>query len=271
MAYCGGDASALLDDSAIRDKILNTYRSTGFGGLSLDEMLEKLRLPEGITVERVKHIIGALLAQGELEYVDFRCYRVYRRFADAFAECSDLDERDRSILRKRLDGITLETIGGEEKLTRERIRQLIDAAAKKVAQWYGRQTGLQYFDEDYYRYLYRTYSFEKKDAVTWLGIPDEVFRYLDMMDVRHGSRPLDEALSDRKIDAGLRLKIKNYLNKDRLFIDGVWVEKKRADLEELVIRKLCQEDTTFEEYIKLYNEFLSQHDIPYDKKIYYTP
>ena len=125
-AYCGGDESVLLDDGTIREKILQLYREMGFGGLSLSEMTEKLQLPNGIAVERIKHVIGSLLAEHELEYVDFRCYRLYKRFADALEECPSLDERTKRILRKRLNDVTMENIGQDEGgLTRERIRQLI--------------------------------------------------------------------------------------------------------------------------------------------------
>ena len=81
------------------------------------------------------------------------------------------------------------------------------------------------------------------------------------MDVRHGSKPIDEAVGDPKIDAGLRLKIKNYLNKDRAFIDGIWVDRKRSALEEVVVRTYCHKPISFDDFERLYNDFLRQHEI----------
>ena len=77
IAVCTGDESALLNDEAIRDLILKQYQEIGFSGLSRNEMKERLRLPDSITDVRLKKIIGGLLASGDLEYVDFRCYRIY--------------------------------------------------------------------------------------------------------------------------------------------------------------------------------------------------
>lgn len=271
LAWCAGDESALLDDESIRSMILDLYAKIGFGGLSLNEMLERLGLPDSITVERIKRIIGGLLAENALEYVDYRCYRVYPRFSDALRACAEIDDRTRRILQKRLNGDTLEVIGAaEDKLSRERVRQIVQKGFRNICDWNERQTSLRYFDEDYYRYLFSNYRFERDDAVAWFGIPAAVFSYLDMQDIKNGSRPLADALSDHEIDAGLRLKIKNYLNRNRLWIDGVWVEKKRADLEEVVARKYCQDEVSFDEFKDLYNEFLRQHEIPDDGKLYYT-
>lgn len=272
IAYCSGDKSVLLDDETIRDRILDIYSMIGFGGLSLSEMTKQLNLPDSVPLERIKHIIGSLLAAKELEYVDYRCYRVYPRFSDVVRVCTKIDDRSRRILQRRLDDETLENIRlNEGNLSRERVRQIIKKGVREVKNWYVQKTKLTLFDEDYYHHLYSTYSFDQDSASSWLGIPGSVFCYLDMQGVTRGERPINEALSDPEIDAGLRLKIKNYVNRDRLFINGVWVKKKRADLEEVVARQFCQFPVSYEEYAELYNDYLRKLEIPYDDKLYYTP
>lgn len=271
MAVCSGDESALIDDAAIRDMILKTYQPLGFNGLSLDEMIQRLHLPESVGRERLKKNIGSLLASNELEYVDFRCYRVYDSFAAYLATCDAINDRSRDIIRKRLEGITLEGIAADYDLTRERVRQIIKRDVQKVRDWYTKKTGKTWFDEDYFRYFYETYDFEKKDGIEWFGMSADICGYLDMMDVKRGRKSLQSALEDRhNLDAGLRLKIKNYLNRNKLFVDGIWVEKRRADLEELVVRKFCTEDVSFSDFAQLYNDFLRREDIAYDEDIYYT-
>ena len=77
------------------------------------------------------------------------------------------------------------------------------------------KTGMTVFDEDYYRYFYATYDFDKTDAIKWLGVTLDVFNYLDMMDVKRGKTDLKIALEDyHNLDVGLRLKIKNYFSVD---------------------------------------------------------
>ncbi|MBR3242776.1 MAG: hypothetical protein IKF90_08780, partial [Parasporobacterium sp.] len=220
VAFCNGDDSVLLDDSAIRDLILKQYLEIGFDGLSLAEMKDRLQLPDAVSEERLKKNIGQLLADNELEYVDFRCYRVYGKFADCLEECDNIADRSREFIRKRLQGKTLEEIAQEYELTRERVRQVVKKDSQKVYNWYRLKTGNAWFDEDYYRYFYETYAFEKKDAIQWFGMTTEICNYLDMMDVKRGEMDLQSALEDTScLDAGLRLKIKNYLNRNKIYVD----------------------------------------------------
>ena len=271
LAVCIGDETALLDDTAIRERILQQYQEIGFGGLSLREMTDRLQLPESVTEDRLKKVIGSLLAENELEYVDFRCYRVYGRFSDFLERCDSISERSRELIRRRLEGGTLERIAQECGLTRERVRQIIRRDVRKIYDWYGMKTGKVWFDEDYFRYFYETYAFEKKDAAEWFGLTPAICSYLDMMDVKRGSKDLQAAPEDQQgLEAGLRLKVKNYLNRNKLYVDGRWVEKRRADLEEVAVRKFCTEDVSFEEFIRLYNEFLEREEVAYDEELYYT-
>lgn len=271
LAMCHGDTSALWDDTAIRDKILAAYTDIGFDGLSLNELVELVGLPEEIPLERLKKLIGGLIAAGELEYVDYRCYRIYGKFVDYLETCSSLSERSRDMIRKRLQGNTLERIAQEYDLTRERVRQILKRDVKKVQDNYMEATGMKWFDEDYYRHFYETYSVEKGDGTRWLGISTCIYNYLDMMDVKSGKTDIHTALEDHTLDAGLRLKIKSYLNRSKIYLDDRWIEKKRADLEEYVVQKFCKEDTSFDQFIQIYNNFLSEEEIPYDEDIYYTP
>ena len=270
IAVIKGDTSALWDDNAIKKMILDQYSEVGFNGLSLQDIEERLQLLCRITAEHLKRIIGQLIADNELEYVDYRCYRVYGKFED-YLMLSDIEERSREFIKRRLRGDTLEAIAQEYGLTRERVRQIVKKDIGKVRNEYTAKTGMVYFDEDYFRYLYETYSFEKKDGTEWLGIPSYVWNYLDMNDIKRGRKDLHTALEDHcGLDAGMRLKIKNYLNRNKLFVDGMWVEKKRADLEQVAVRKFCQDDVSFDEFCGFYNSFLEQEEIPYDDSIYYT-
>ena len=208
-AFISGDESALWDDEEIKKMILNLYSELGFNGLTLNEILESLELPEQVTEERVKHIIGMLIADKQLEYVDYHCYRVYDRFEDAL-EKSAIDARSKELIKRRLRGDTLEAIGKDCNLTRERVRQIVKFGISKLRKQYVSDTGMKFFDEDYYRHLYENYQFDKKDGAKWLGIPTYVWNYLELINVKQGKENLQSALDDHDgLDLGLRLKIKN--------------------------------------------------------------
>lgn len=270
IAFVSGDESALWDDEEIKKMILNLYSELGFSGLTFNEILEELELPEQVTQERVKHIIGMLIADKQLEYVDYHCYRVYDRFEDAL-EKFDINARSIELIRRRLRGDTLDAIGKDYNLTRERVRQIVKIDINKLRKQYVSDTGMKFFDEDYYKHLYENYQFDKKDGTEWLGIPLYVWNYLELMNVKQGKENLQSALDDHDgLDLGLRLKIKNYLNRNKLFVDGMWVDKNRSALEEVVARKFCQNDVSYKEFCDIYNQFLQDEEIPYDEKIYYT-
>ena len=188
LAVIDGNESELWSDEAIQKKILDIFHDIGFQGLSFRDMTERLDLPERIPEEDLKKNIGSLLAAGKLEYVDYRCYRVYGRFGDCLKSCTSINERNRDFLEKRLQGRTLQEIANEYNLTRERVRQVIRKTIKKVSDWYRSKYHLKQFDEDYYRYLYENYAFVKSDGSEWLGIAPYVWRYLELIDVKQGKK-----------------------------------------------------------------------------------
>ena len=109
-AALSGDDSVLWDDAVVAGIINEAFNRIGFGGYSLRELREKAEIPEQISDEQLKRILGAMIAEGKLEYVDFRCYRVYPKFEEYLASCPDIEDRTKDIIRKKLAGETLEGI-----------------------------------------------------------------------------------------------------------------------------------------------------------------
>lgn len=267
---CAGDESALVTDEDIRADIMRLYQAASFGGLHFPEIKEGLQLPPSVPDERIKRIVGSLLADGTLEYVDFCCYRVYPHIADYLAVCDEIDERRKTFLQMRLAGHTLEEIGTEYGLTRERVRQVVKKGSDKLHASLAARTGMAVFDEAYYRYFYETYTFERKDGAQWFGISPEVFRYLDMLDCKQGKKPLEEAVNDDKLDVGLRLRVKNYLHRNELFLNGRWIKKDHISLEEEAARRFAQDTISLESFVTLYNAFLDEQGIGPDENLHCT-
>ena len=270
-AFCSGDESVIWDAEAVKSIILDIYNKISFDGLSFRELREKPEMPEQIPDELLKSVLGSLLADGTLEYVDFRCYRIYPKFADYLAQCSEVNDRNKEIISRRLQGETLESIAGDYDMTRERVRQIVYKVMKNIKGWFRADTGMEWFDEDYYRYFIETYALDRKDAGPWLGISKNTFGYLELTGAERGKKDLHEAVDDyHNLDYGFRLKVKNYLNRDKLFLDGKWIDNTRGDLEEYVVRKYCADNVSYDEFIRIYNEFLEREEVPYDENIYYT-
>ncbi len=270
LSFCFGVYSTNVNISLIKNMILKLYHDIGFKGLSFNEIVEQLQLPEEIDNDNIKKAIGSLIADKQLEYVDFRCYRVYESFSHYVESGSFLDARSKDVIQRRLEGETLESIGQSVGLTRERVRQIVKNGIEKTKKEYKKQSDLSTFDEDYYIHLYKSYSFDRKDGSEWFGIQPYVWKYFELIDLKQGKRSLDEALSDSSIDIGLRIKIRNYLNRNKIYIDGQWIEKKRLSLENYVLRKFCKDTVSFEEFVEIYNNYLNNFGLPFDEKIYIT-
>ena len=270
-AVCSGDTEALWSDEAIQEMILRAYSNVGFRGFSVQELREQADIPERVDDSRIKKNLGHMVANGVLEYVDYRCYRTLPGFMEYVTNCEEIAERDRDAISRKLDGETLESIATDYGVTRERIRQILQRVVKNTRNTFRSETGMECFDEDYYRYFYETYAIEKKDAEQWLGITSQIINYLELCGVKAGKKELQEAVDDyHNLDYGFRLKIKNYLNRNKLFLDGQWVEKRRADLEEYVCRKYCLETVSFDDYTRIYNEFLREEGVEFSEDLYFT-
>lgn len=271
LALCNGDLTAIWNDHEIRNKILKLYHAMPFSGFNFKEMTQKLELPQDFPAQRIKEVIDALLVEQKLEYRDFRYYRLYEKFESFLSDCDKIDERSRNILQLRLQGVTLEEIAQKYDLTRERVRQLIKKKTAVVRSQHAVTTGDCWFDEDYYRYFYENYAFDWREASVWMGISEAVWWYLDMIGATAGGKDLQSALDDHdNLETNLHLKIKKYLNRNKILVDGIWIEKKRHELEPIIARKICQDQISFEMFAKAYNDYLTAEGIPYDEELYYT-
>ena len=258
---------AELTPEELAPLVLKAFR-VPFQGLSYREIRDAL--PEGAGEDAVKRAVGKLLAEHELEYVDLRCYRVAMSFY-AFLEASEglFKDRDYALLKRRYQGETLEAIAKDYDLTRERVRQIQKKLQDKLAQAYRKQSGLSYFDEDYYVPLYTSCDLPDAFWLEELSLSREALNYLDFS-YKHGTADPESILQDERIPISLRYRVQNYLDRDKVRIDGQLIERRRADLEELALRKFAQDELEFGKYVELYNGMLQSAGVPFDERLYYT-
>ena len=265
-AYCSGDMSAMYSDEFVFDTVMSCFEDIGFKGISFKQIRDVF--PDEFDETRIKQCIGGLLADKKLEYVDFRLYRVYPSVYSVI-EQSSLEYEEKDILQKKLDGMTLEAIAQEYGVTRERIRQKFEKNFKKLRAQLQTNHGFFIFDEDYYAYLYSNYEVIKEMWLDFLGVPGKTFSYLVNSHAK-GKRQISEALSDPKIDLILKFKIQDYLNRNKILIDGQLIERQRSDIEDYVLSKIAIDELSYDEFVCGYNEILKNNNIEYDEKIYYT-
>lgn len=263
-AYCVGDIQTLYSDEYIRKNIFDLFAYIGFVGLSFKEI--RGEFPEDIDDSRIKKMIGELIRDNILEYVDFRCYRVYPSYFEVLErDYEQYGNRETDYILRRYNDETLESIAKSEGLTRERIRQICAKKEKAIKHSYTAETGLKVFDEDYYAYFYSTYETSKEFFCDFLKLQAVVFNYLKNT-YSKGHESLSGALNDSKLDLGLKIRIRDYLNRNKIEIDGVLLDKKRQDVEEFILEHYCQDELTYDAFVALYNDVLRKNNVS-DKKL----
>lgn len=265
-AFCNSDMDALYSDEYITEKLLTRFDGIGFEGLSFQQMREML--PVEISEKRIKKCIGALLASHKLEYVDFRCYRVYPSAFDVLKE-STIEPRNKEVFTQRLSGKKLEEIGDDLGLTRERVRQIAQKAIKQLHIFLYNAYGVRLMDEDFYTYLYENYDTPRELWDSYIGVPEETYGYL-FNTYAHGSKPIEEAVNDPEVNVSLKFRIRDYLNRNMLLIDGIPLENRREVIENYAMEKFCQDEMTYDDFIDRYNSLLQDNSVDFDEKLYYS-
>lgn len=193
--------------------------------------------------------VDSLKADGAVAIEDGIIIRIYPSISDYVKQIED--ERMRSVLSLKLEGLTLEQIGERiGGVTRERVRQILNKALKQ----------LQRLREDRYLYMFGNYSFSCEDLNIAFGEPEYVFNYLDLAAGTKAAerRPLSEALEDENISEEDRRNIERAVFKNSVMLDGVRVEKVRPELVKRFIKSRCKEDTHIDDLAGSFNAAMAE-------------
>ena len=251
----------------LKPRILKAFNKP-FKGLSFQEI--KDALPSTAEDDVIKRAVGELLAEKKIEYVDFRCYLVYPSFYDYLADyLATLGDRDRVILERRYSGDTLEAVAQDLGITRERVRQIQGKHVRRLRMNFSRIHENETFDEDFYETLYTKCDLPESFWSEELGLSQNSINYLNST-FRRGSEKPEDVLNDEDIPISLRYRVRSFLDRDKVRVDGVLLPRRRSELEEYALRKYAQDEIVFERFAELYNGLLEANGIPFDEKLYYT-
>lgn len=204
ISFCNGDDSALWNSRTAADRILGLFDTDNHMRISSRFIEDSLH--GELDPDLIEEALSLLVDEGKLEQKNNLYKRKHVKFKDYLDNYPRISERNRAIINKRLQGFTLETIGQEHELTRERARQITNKYTKILLEQYLAQSGSTHFHEDYYRYLYENYDFNPEELSEFLDIPVYIWNYLDINATKKEFKPLEEALKDiTNIDPDLRV------------------------------------------------------------------
>lgn len=156
-----------------------------------------------------------------------------------------LKESEIVVLEKRLSGLTLEEIGKELNVTRERIRQKESKALKKLPKC----------AEDKYKRLFETYYISQEDFCTYFVKNESVFNYLTLK-YKVGKAPIEDLMEDESFPNSIRFAAERAVYKDYIKLDGKYVHQDRASLFEYILFEFAQEPVRFDDLVALYYDLL---------------
>lgn len=175
---------------ALMIKVTNIVASHPYG-LDLDSILASLPL---LFQDQVltSNLMSDLLAQEKVSVFSSGRFYVKRMNLTTYIQ-TVLSEREATILTYRLNGVTLEAIGEELGVSRERVRQICTKILYRAHP----------LAEDIYANLYQTYLIEHTDFFHMFQEPEITYSYLSLA-YEKGSRPLQELPEDKLFPSDFR-------------------------------------------------------------------
>lgn len=245
----------------LRNSIISLLITADQNSLSIEDI--KSQLPEPIDEKYLLPVIERLIKEGEISEEKGRYKKVFPSILKAI---EILPEDHQNYIRGRLEGKTLDEVGKNAGVTRERVRQIVSkdinalrVGNKQIKPVYG-------FAEDKYKYLYEHYSVGKNEWVNVVGKPIYIYYYLQIA-FKKGSQSLKLALDDDLVDDDIKQNIKMKEDEDYIIVGNKRLLKTRSVIEDYVISHFFKNEGTIDEFYDAYNSFLEENGIE-DKKLY---
>ena len=157
------------------------------------------------------------------------------------------DDKHHNILLKRLQGITLEDIGKEYNVTRERVRQIVNKILKKRP---------LVLIEDKHIAVYETYNFSQADFLLAFETDITVYNYLTMVCDKKGTLPVSDLPADENFSIEIRKAAEKAAYKNYVTILNERVHKSRAALVDYTLRTYFTEEASFDDFLQTYATLL---------------
>ena len=167
-----------------------------------------------------------------------------------------LDGRNREIILDRMHGKTLEEIGIEQNITRERIRQICSKIFKKKPKLF----------DDRFRYWFEQYNLNEDDMQNIFGISKLTYGYLKQ-NYKQGSKDITMLEFDVNISVFVYKKFKEQIKKYCVYINNHYVPIERAILLTEIIKAYCKTEVHIENLFNFYFSYLEDNNLNENSKL----
>lgn len=209
------------------------------------------------TTEILQNFLHELKCEGIVRIEDEIVSKAYPTLTDYISRITS--ERNRELFVCRLENKTLEEIGEQFNLTRERVRQIIKSVIEKKPR----------LDEDQYKYIYEHYNFSCKEFQEAFGESALVYNYLELVYSNNEEikKPIEELMRDDLVPLKLKKKFENATYSSFVLVDGKRLKKNKSVLTAYVVKQKCLDLTSMEQYLAYYYAFLEELGIKDDPNL----
>lgn len=194
-------------------------------------------------VEKLSNDISILRSKNLINYTMDGINIKRLRIMDAIEE---LNEIDKEIMDKRLNGRTLDEIGKQLNVTRERIRQKIAKALIKLPKVY----------EDKYKKIFEEYNFSKQEFCKIYNETEITYNYLKEK-YKQGEKRLDEGINDSNFNEQQKDIISKFYK--IIKINGVQTVVNRQNILRELVKEHARSSIKIEKFNEIYNSFCRNH------------
>lgn len=238
--------------------IKNKLLLSGFDGIT----------EEALSAELTSHMLPAIYQtlMEQLAEEGLCCLEGERwnlRFLSVYDDAEKLlpNERLCTVWQKRLLGHTLQQLGEEVGLTRERVRQMVQKALKHLIQ----HAELP-FREDLYQRFYENYQLTPVVFCSITEEPRRTWEYLKLRYQKKDQQSVYDAAEDETLPVILRDKIALHMDAlDELHgvlrLEGQQIELSKSAIEDHLLRTRCHDTVSIDAFYQMYNDFLREHQL----------
>ena len=230
-------------------------------GISIDEIGQLI--PMDLFQERsFVDVVMELVAEKKIKMINQAIYTYYMSLNEYIDSLTN--ENYKRVLRLRLKGYTLEEVGKEIGVTRERVRQILAKLLKKHP----------HLEDDNYLPLWEKYPHVTEDDFKAIfGWTQDRIYYLQWVS-KSGSHSLTNITKSKKIrsdelqkmaqefytNESIKNKISDVMRARGAFllIQGKKVQRDRPGIVRFVVQTYCQERKTIKDFLRIYDDILNE-------------
>ena len=233
-----------------------------------DVIRENLNSSEWVDIRSIKILMPSLVTEKDFfnplidelcddDVAEIQDNQIRIRYMGIDEWVSGLKENRKQAVEYRLEGLTLEAAGNKMGITRERVRQLIEAALKDKPK----------LREDDYAYWFDNYDLNIEASQYIFNVSEKTYRYLTLKG-NGGSKEIEEILNDEHVTKDIYIKTRDYLRLDTIKIGDSYIPKYRN----LICRELAKvycskEEMSFEDFYAIYQNLISENGLIDDERM----